>query len=426
MMTPDPDEDVGATPNGGEERVEALLRLDEHQTTARRLGRCAHPLRRAPADPDGAVVVMRCRNRRAAVCPSCSALYRLDARHLLSAGLSGGKDTPATVSARPRVLLTLTAPSFGKVHTGQNHGRPGRCHPHACGARHLAGDPLIGTAIDFGRYDYVGQVLFNAHAGALWAAFTTLTRRTLAATAGVTRAQAARRVRVVFAKVAEFQTRGVVHLHAVIRLDAVEAPGLPCWATTSALRRSVRRAARTGRVSTPASSGVPARRLRWGREFDVRPITVEPGRSSVAVVAAYIAKYATKAAETAGLDVGPIWCRSCEGLGATNLGAGLVRACRDCHGTGRRRDVDLGRLTAHARALVETCWRLGARPEFAQLRLRRHAHQAGYRGQFLSKSRTWSSTFAALRAERYAFLETQRADDSGPPGACGRSTHDCS
>lgn len=416
-MTPDPDEDIGATPN-----IEALLRLDEHQTTARRLGPCAHPLRRTHDDPDGAVVVMRCRNRRAAVCPSCSALYRLDARHLLAAGLVGGKDTPTPL----RVFLTLTAPSFGKVHTGHStDGRARRCHPNAgCGARHLPGDPLIGTALDVERYDYAGQVLSNAHAGALWAAFTTLTRRTLASTAGVTRAQASRRVRVVFAKVAEFQTRGVIHVHAVIRLDAVEAPDLPVWATTTALRRSVRRAARAARVTTPGSPVVPARRLRWGRQLDVRPITSRPGRSSVAVVAGYIAKYATKAAETAGLDVGPIWCRTCDAAGATTLAPGLVKVCRDCHGTGRRTNVDLDRLTPHARALVETCWLLGARPEFAPLRLRRHAHQAGYRGQFLTKSHTWSTTFAALRAERHAYVEGHGQD--GPPGtvASGRSTHD--
>jgi len=51
MMTPDPDEDIGATPNGASDEVlGALRRLDEHQTTARRLGPCAHPLRRAHHD----------------------------------------------------------------------------------------------------------------------------------------------------------------------------------------------------------------------------------------------------------------------------------------------------------------------------------------------------------------------------------------
>lgn len=422
-MTPDPDEGIAATPSVEDEVVGAVVRLDEHQTAARRLGPCIRPLRTHHAD--GTVLVIRCRNRRAAVCPSCSALYRLDARHLLVAGLVGGKDTPTVVAVRPRVFVTLTAPSFGKVHTGQTGGRPRRCHP-SCGAWHPAGDRLLGTALDVEQYDYVGQVLFNAHAGALWAAFTTTTRRALAADAGVTRAQAVRRVRVVFAKVAEFQTRGVVHLHAVIRLDPVQPPHLPAWATMATLRRSVRRAARTIRLTTAGSALVPARRLRWGRQCDVRPIATGPAEAGVAVVARYIAKYATKAAETAGLDLGSIWCRTCDATGATTLVPGLVRLCRDCHGTGRRNDVDLERLTHHARALVETCWRLGVRPEYAPLRLRHYAHQAGYRGLFLTKSRTWSTTFAALRAERYAFLETQRAGTGAPPGTVvsGRSIHD--
>ena len=365
MMTPDPDEDIATPPDASNEALSALLRLDEYQANVRKFGPCAHPLHRVARSAPGAEdwVVLRCRNRRAVACPSCSALYRLDARHLLSAGLAGGKDTPAPVASRP-------------------------------------------------------------HAGPLWAAFTTATRRTLANTAGISRTEAGRQVRVVFAKVAEFQTRGVVHLHAVVRLDAVEASTLPAWATTTALRRSVRRAARTARVITPGSPLMRERRLRWGRQCDVRPITAGSGQASVAVVAQYIAKYATKAAENAGLDLGPIWCRTCDATGATTLGPGLVRLCRDCHGTGRRADIDLDRLTEHAR-LVQTCWRLGAQGEYTHLRLRRHAHQAGYRGHFLTKSHTWSTTFAALRAERYAFVQAQRGNGHPPgTGASGRSIHD--
>jgi hypothetical protein len=425
MMSSDPDEGSTATPS-----VEALLRVVEHHGLAQRFGPCTHPVHRAYRADEAGVggsMAVRCRDRRAAICGSCSALYRLDARHLLTAGLTsepGGR--------RPRVFVTLTAPSFGKVHIGPTDGRPRLCHPrHGCAVRHLPGDPAIGTALDPASYDYVGQVLFNAYAGALWAAFTTQTRRTLAADAGLSRAEAGRRVRVVFAKVAEFQTRGVVHLHAVIRLDPGDPPDLPAWATTTTLRRSVRHAARTTRATTPgststlASASVPVRRLRWGRQCDVRPITAGSGEASVAVVARYIAKYATKAAETAGLNLGPIACPTCSATGATTLAPGLVRLCRACHGTGRRADIDLDRLTAHARAVVETCWRLGARPEYAPLRLRQHAHQGGFRGHFLTKSRTWSTTFAALRAERHAFAQARRSDGH-PPGfvVSGRSIHD--
>jgi hypothetical protein len=53
-----------------------------------------------------------------------------------------------------------------------------------------------------------------------------------------------------------------------------------------------------------------------------------------------------------------------------------VRDLRVAWQTGRRRRVDLDGLTAHARALVQVCWRLGACPEHAGLR--RWAHQLGF------------------------------------------------
>jgi hypothetical protein len=61
--------------------------------------------------PDG-VVLKACGSRRETRCPSCAALYRADARHLVRAGLIGGKGVPEEVIHRPAVLLTLTAPLY--------------------------------------------------------------------------------------------------------------------------------------------------------------------------------------------------------------------------------------------------------------------------------------------------------------------------
>jgi hypothetical protein len=49
---------------------------------------------------------------------------------------------------------------------------------------------------------------------------------------------------------------------------------------------------------------------------------------------------------------------------------------------------------------MRTCWRLGGLPEYAPLRLRAWVHTLGYRGHILTKSRAYSTTYAALRAER--------------------------
>jgi hypothetical protein len=122
--------------------------------------------------PDGAISV-RCGNRRASVCPSCSRLYRFDAYRLVAAGLRGGESVPDSVSDSPRLFVTLTAPSFGPMHLGPaKDGTLRACHPSArgggrCGRFHRAGDELIGSPLDPDSYDYAGQVLFNACAGAL-------------------------------------------------------------------------------------------------------------------------------------------------------------------------------------------------------------------------------------------------------------------
>ena len=67
-------------------------------------------------EPDG-VLLKACGTRRESRCPSCAATYRADAYQLLAAGLRGGKGIPETISEHPRLFVTFTAPSFGKVHT---------------------------------------------------------------------------------------------------------------------------------------------------------------------------------------------------------------------------------------------------------------------------------------------------------------------
>ncbi|MEU7950459.1 replication initiator [Micromonospora chalcea] len=415
-----------------------LVRVATSTGLAQQVGQCRHPVavagssllvergtgriveRLDPTTSPGRMVGLRCRSRRASVCPACSALYKLDAYHLIAAGLHGGKDTPPQVAYRPRLFVTVTAPSFGPVHLGPDrHGQPRPCHPRtrraaarrSCGRWHPAADPAIGTPLDPAGYDYPGQVLFNAHVGLLWARLTTETRRGLAAAAGLPRAVAARQVRVVFAKVAEFQARGVVHLHAIVRLDGADGPSsAPAgWASVDLLEHAIRAAIRRVEVATPACRRVPVRRLRWGRQVDVRPITRTDGVSET-VVARYVAKYATKAAEAAGIDLGPIYCRACDGHGTHRTTAVL---CHRCAGTGRRPGVSLRHLSGHARRLVDTCWWLGAQPGLGRLRLRRYAHTLGFRGHFATTSRTYSTTFTALRVERRNWMAARRAERAG-------------
>jgi hypothetical protein len=97
----------------------------------RRIGGCRHPVRLRGVvlrgdervystvdEPDGALMV-RCGNRREACCPSGAHEYRGDMWQLVYAGMAGGrKGVPEQVAEHPQVFASLTAPSFGAVHSG--------------------------------------------------------------------------------------------------------------------------------------------------------------------------------------------------------------------------------------------------------------------------------------------------------------------
>jgi hypothetical protein len=111
------------------------------------------------SEPDRTLLI-RCGNRRAAVCPSCSYEYAGDMWQLLYAGAAGGrKGVPESIRSHPLVFATLTAPGFGPVHTTRTdrfarsarcrpaHGKPRLC-PHGrptwCTAIHTEDDPGLG------------------------------------------------------------------------------------------------------------------------------------------------------------------------------------------------------------------------------------------------------------------------------------------
>ena len=246
------------------------------------------------ASEPGGVLHVACGNRRETVCPACSAIYKRDARQLVRAGLAGGKGIPETITGHPCVFATLTAPSFGPVHSRRMRGktvlpcRPRRdakarrC-PHgrdiSCPTRHVDDDPRLGQPMCFDCYDYEAAVLFNAYAGELWRRFTTYLPRHLARLAGVTQKELRSVLRIRYVKVAEYQARGVVHFHAVIRLDA---PGEdyqppPARYTAALLCDAIGQAAAAVRHRRPARLGRPAR-LRRRRPTPGPSATARPAR----------------------------------------------------------------------------------------------------------------------------------------------------
>ena len=358
-------------------------------------GFCSSPIHLVASDGKNSILV-RCKNRRAAVCPSCSDLYAGDTWQLVHAGLNGGHDVPATVADHPAVFCTITAPGFGAVHTAAKDGSRSVCRGGStgtcghglakrCKRSHALSDPLLGQPICADCCDYITQVLFTWHAPELWARFTITLRRLIRRESdhrGIGRAC------VSFVKIVEMQRRGVPHFHCVVRLDdddRTSPPGsLPprCDIDAQRLADLVRSAVGLAHLEV-AGAGGELITLRFGSQVDTQPLdasedTAAPG--SARRVAGYLAKYVTKSVSDFGIASGRLAPHLIDDLDVTEHIKRLLRA--------------VAQLAEHTN-----------RPEMALW-----LHTLGYRGHVSSKSRSYSTTMGALRATRAEFQRIHAAD----------------
>ena len=133
------------------------------------------------------------------------------------------------------------------------------------------------------------------------------------------------------------------------------------------------------RAQVPASDGRPAR---WGRVYDIQDLALRD--EEVAKVAAYVAKYAAK---------------------TTDGSKELARRFRS------RRQITTLIDDSHLRRLALTAWDLGGEAKYESIRLKAHAHTFGFTGQLITKSRAFSTTFAALRTARTEYMAGERDGD---------------
>ncbi|MGN9807300.1 replication initiator [Micromonospora sp. L32] len=389
-----------------------------------------------------------CGNRRESHCPDCAWVYAGDAYQVVRCGLTGGKGVPASVGRHPVVFATFTAPSFGAVHrrhvphhtcaTRQRCGcRPAPCHarrevgscphgqPAVCFARHDADDPRLGQPLCLDCYDHAHQVVWNYFASELWRRTKQAIERHLAAlcrrrgiplvrvVTGSGKVRWVPPVRVSHGKVAEMQRRAAVHFHVLLRLDGIDPDDPdalvppPAGITIDDLEEAVDVAASRITVSAPSHPDRPQGWVvAWGEQVDVRRINTASGELTDGKVAAYLAKYATKATEATGHSF-------------TRLTPTTIYDYADPEGH-------------HLARLIDACWRLG-RPTHdpttsgaatadgrqgsldtksnAYAGLRRWAHMLGFGGHFLTKARRYSVTFGLLRDTRATY---RRTEDDGP------------
>src|SRR6201996_9614193 len=340
------------------------------------------------SEPSG-VLHVACGNRREAACPACSAVYKRDARQLVRAGLAWGKGVPDSVAEHPCIFATFTAPGFGPIHScREKNGQVRPCRPRrdaskrvcphgrdiSCPVRHCRDDFRVAQPLCSDCFDYEGAVVFNAGAPKLWQRFVTYFPRHLARVAGLRVGECRELVKPRFCKVTEYQVRGVVHYHAVIRLDAnikgdetaFVHPG-PEW-SAELLAEAVKGAAKQASALFPVGNTGRSLLLRFGAESGFADTRIIRSGTATAVsrdaVANYIAKYATKVSDVPGMPSSPI--RHPDEIAAL-------------------------RCSAHHKRLIATAVQLG---------FTKGAHQFGNHGHFLSKSRRYSVTFGRIRRER--------------------------
>ena len=386
--------------------------FDDFSTQLSRVGFCANPIHLTGSsttldnatgevlssygsdqEPGGTTLV-RCGNRRASECPSCSRVYAADMFHLIRAGVAGGKGVPETVSENPLVFATLTAPSFGHVHGIRDNNRRCRLRSKAkrcehgrhatCMTVHDDDDPLLGQPLCWECYDYASHVVWQWWAPELWRRFTITLRRALAHHLGVKQSHVNLHASVQYAKVGEYQRRGVVHFHALVRLDGPQVNGAfgpaPAHVDAATLADLIRAAAEAVHYTAPpVYAGDVPRVLGFGAQIDARKVrmghrTDDPsGPLTPEQVAGYLAKYSTKSAT--------------DTTDQTNPHLRRVKAVAD----------ELARL-------VEDEWNEHGQPvalkEWPYGLLGKWVHDLGFRGHFASKSRRYSVTLGQLRRAR--------------------------
>ncbi|MFC4244885.1 replication initiator [Gryllotalpicola reticulitermitis] len=350
----------------------------------RSAGFCTHPIRLTRTGAEGHTTVFaRCENRRANVCPSCSDLYAADTWHLVAGGLDDDH-----LNGSAAVFATLTAPSFGTVHTlrADENGTPRPCHSHLhratvcphgrpqhCTLTHRPGDLTLGRPLCPACYDYASHALTTWWFPQLWHRFTIQLRRQIRAEHSA--------VRVSFVKVMELQTRLAPHYHTIIRADAPDGGGTVAAETLASV---VQAAAARVHLDVPAPAG--PLRLRFGPECDAQPIT---GSSTAGRAAGYLAKYVTKNITDAPLP---------RRIPKTNIG---LLPVSDHHKQIMHSLADLAEaLPDHYAGMAD------------------HLPSLGWRGHTTTKSRAYSTTMGQQKAIRTAWRAGHRDDaaDDAQPG----------
>ena len=306
----------------------------------------------------GKTIEKPCGSRLHERCPHCSEIYARDARSVFNGGV---EHQPEPVEHF--TFVTLTAPGshvFGQTHQRVQRFRKGkkpyvvRC---ACKHVHRQDDVQIGSPIDPSTYRYDLAAEFNAASSRLLA---------------ITLQRVGRMVgeKLSYARVAEFQKRGLIHFHILIKGQV----------PAEVIRRVV--LGTEDGEGNAVSPAVSHQRWRWGEQVDVKDVRSDDRKH----VGAYLTKlisYSIKGTDTS--SNGTIDSRA-------QMQRAALRGC-DCKAggncaLGKRYDPENGTFFA------------GEMPDKYCRRHQLAYNGWGFRGHILAFSRNWGMTFKEVRQRR--------------------------
>jgi hypothetical protein len=312
--------------------------LEDLLTQSMRRDTCSRPRKIRKAD--GTEVYVRCQSKKASQCVACAMLFATDQKRLIGSGCNESERdgiTAEMLSEFDFYFVTLTAPSFGGTHRVPK-SKDSKAVECRCGTVHEYGSELRGTPTGT-SYRYSAQTRWNQ-------ATSELFRRTIRYTTELL-------PDLEFSFSREWQVRGALHFHGIIRVPASYDEGMT-WSALQQMRTY--------------SYGEFA----WGKEMDVQRIA---GDSAVGSVR-YMSKVVAYTAKQQG-DVG------------------VISEVRQAH---------YGLLDKHAARLI--CSSRGCKGDGTCMGL---AHRSfGYAGQLITRSKGWSLaglTRSTLMEERRQFAE---------------------
>lgn len=214
----------------------------------------------------------RCWNKSPDICPGCSNIHRLHTKLIIWSGINENsaqeESSEVIVSGNYEYyFLTLTAPSFGKVHrVDKTSSNPTPC---TCEKKwHVSTETCGSTPIDISHYQYGRQVRWNFHSNDLWTRTQQKLRRRY-------------KNKIDTAYIREPQKRGTVHYHVIIRVPK-EFDQAQVMKELKQLRKQVLK--------------VGKHEYTWGSQTDVQHVKTDS--ESIGKTIAYVSKlvgYTTKA-----------------------------------------------------------------------------------------------------------------------------------